>query len=84
MGYKTPEPLANIIDSLVGKIVLFIIVIYMFMNSNSILAVLALFVAFDLIRRSSVTTGVDAIKKFAPSEQKNPHSFRHLINTHTH
>ena len=75
MGYKTPEPVANIIDSLVGKIVLFIIVVYMFMNSNTILAVLALFVAFDLFRRSSITTGVDAIKKFAPSEQKKSSQF---------
>ena len=75
MGYKTPEPVANIIDSLVGKIVMFIIVIYMFMNSNPVLAVLALFVAFDLVRRSSVTTGVDAIKKYAPSEQKKASQF---------
>jgi hypothetical protein len=75
MGYKTPEPVANIIDSLVGKIVVFIIVIYMFMNSNPVLAVLALFVAFDLVRRSSVTTGVDAIKKYAPSEQKKASQF---------
>jgi hypothetical protein len=75
MGYKTPEPVANIIDSLVGKIVIFIIVIYMFMNSNPVLAVLALFVAFDLVRRSSITTGVDAIKKYAPSEQKKASQF---------
>jgi hypothetical protein len=75
MGYKTPEPVANIIDSLVGKIVMFIIVIYMFMNSNPVLAVLALFVAFDLVRRSSITTGVDAIKKYAPSEQKKASQF---------
>ena len=75
MGYKTPEPVANIIDSLVGKIVVFIIVIYMFMNSNPVLAVLALFVAFDLVRRSSISTGVDAIKKYTPSEQKKASQF---------
>ena len=75
MGYKTPEPVANIIDSLVGKIVLFIIVVYMFMNSNPVLAVLALFVAFDLVRRSSISTGVDAIKKYTPSEQKKASQF---------
>ena len=75
MGSTTPEPLANIIDSLGGKIVIFIIVIYMFMNSNPVLAVLALFVAFDLVRRSSITTGVDAIKKYAPSEQKKTSQF---------
>jgi len=75
MGYKTPEPIANMIDSLVGKIVIFIIVIYLFTYTNPILAVLSLFVAFDLIRRSSVTTGFDALQKYAPSEEKKMSQF---------
>jgi hypothetical protein len=70
LGLKTPEPVANIIDSLAGKIVIFIIVIYLFLHANPILAVLSLFVAFDLIRRSSLSTGLDALQKFAPSEEK--------------
>ena len=45
------------------------------MNSNPVLAVLALFVAFDLVRRSSISTGVDAIKKYTPSEQKKASQF---------
>ena len=40
MRYKTLEPIANLVDSLVGKVVIFIIVIYLFLNSNSVLAVL--------------------------------------------
>jgi len=75
MGYKTPEPLANLIDTLVGKIVIFIIVIYLFSNANPVLAVLALFVAFDLIRRSSAATGIDALKKYAPTEEKKMSQF---------
>jgi len=75
VGYKTPEPIANMIDSLIGKIVIFIIVIYLFMNFNPILAVLSLFVAFDLIRRSSMATGLDALQKYAPSEQKKSSQF---------
>jgi hypothetical protein len=75
MGYKTPEPVATMIDSLVGKIVIFIIVIYLFMNCNPILAVLSLFVAFDLIRRSSAATGLDALQKYAPSEEKKESQF---------
>jgi hypothetical protein len=70
LGLKTPEPIANIIDTLVGKIVIILIVIYLFMHANPILAVLALFVAFDLMRRSSAATGFDALKKYAPSEEK--------------
>ena len=75
LGLKTPEPIANIIDTLVGKIVIFIIVIYLFMHANPLLAILALFVAFDLIRRSDVYTGIDALKKYAPSEEKKSSQF---------
>jgi hypothetical protein len=75
MGYRTPEPVASLIDSLGGKIVIFIVVIYLFMNSNPILAVLSLFVAFDLIRRSSIATGIDALQRFAPSEEKKMSQF---------
>ena len=75
LGFKTPEPIASIIDSLVGKIIIFIIVIYLFMNCNPILAVLSLFVAFDLIRRSSMATGIDALQRYAPSEQKKSSQF---------
>ena len=75
LGLKTPEPFASMIDSLAGKIVIFIIVIYMFMHSNPILAVLSLFVAFDLIRRSSLATGIGALQKFAPSEEKKMSQF---------
>jgi hypothetical protein len=75
LGFKTPEPFANLIDSLVGKVVIFIVVIYLFMHANPILAVLSLFVAFDLIRRSSMSTGIDALKKYAPSETKKSSQF---------
>ena len=68
MGYKTPETVANAVDTMVGKIVILMLVVYLFMHSNTILAVLILFVAFDLIRRSSAVTGIDALKQYAPTE----------------
>lgn len=75
MGLKTPEPVAGMVDTLVGKIVIFIVIIYLFMHANPILAVLALFVGFDLIRRSSMATGIDALQRFAPSEEKKSSQF---------
>jgi hypothetical protein len=75
MGYKTPEMVANIVDTLVGKIVIFIMVIVIFMNANPILAVLSLFVAFDLMRRSSAATGIDALKMYLPTEEKKASQF---------
>jgi hypothetical protein len=75
MGSKTPEPVAVMVDTLVGKIVIFITIIYLFMHANPILAVLALLVGFDLIRRSSMATGIDALQRFAPSEEKKSSQF---------
>jgi hypothetical protein len=45
------------------------------MHANPILAVLALLVGFDLIRRSSMATGIDALQRFAPSEEKKSSQF---------
>jgi len=75
MGFNTPESVANLVDTLIGKVTIFILVVFIFMHYNPILAVLALFVAFDLIRRSSMTTGLDALQKFTPSEEKKASQF---------
>lgn len=75
LGFKTPEPVANVIDTVVGKIVLFIMVIFLFTHANPILGVLGLIVAYDLMRRSSVVTGIDALKKYGPSEEKKQSQF---------
>ena len=75
MGYKTPEPVANLVDTMVGKAVVFVVGVCLFVYTNPILAVLGLFVAFDLIRRSSAATGIDALKKYAPSEEKKSSQF---------
>jgi len=78
MGYKTPQPVANIVDTIIGKIVVFGIVIYMFSNSNPILAVLTLMVAFDLVRRSYVATGNFGLNNFGLSEAKKSSQFTAL------
>jgi hypothetical protein len=75
MGFKTPEPIANLVDNIVGKVVIIIIVIYLFAYYNPILGILALFVAFSLIRSSSVTTGNDALQKYVPTEEKKASQF---------
>lgn len=70
IGQKPPTSVAYFINSIGGKIVLFLIVIFMFMCSNPILAVLILFVVFDLIRRSSNTYNNKQLQQFIPSETK--------------
>jgi len=75
MGFKTPDSVANVVDTLIGKIFIFMVVVFLFANYHPILAVMALFVAFDLIRRSSQTTGLDALQKYAPTEKKKASQF---------
>ena len=52
MGYDVPESLANVVNSMLGKLLIFLIVIYLFLYKNTVLAVVSLLVAFELIRRS--------------------------------
>jgi len=75
LGYKTPQSLAFLVDNLIGKIVIFIIVIYMFLYKNPILAVITLFVAFDLMRRSSMTVDNNLIQSYIPSEENKMNQF---------
>jgi hypothetical protein len=75
LGMRTPNFVANLVDSLLGKVTIILIVIYLFMHSNPILAVLAALVAFDLMRRSSQTTGIAALQAYTPSEKKKMSQF---------
>ena len=75
MGLRTPDVIANMIDNIIGKVVIILVVIYLFMNANPILAVVAALVAFDLMRRSSETTGLGALQAYAPSEVKKMSQF---------
>lgn len=75
LGLRTPDLIANMVDNLIGKVVIILVVIYLFMHANPILAVLAALVAFDLMRRSNETTGLGALAAYAPSEQKKMSQF---------
>jgi hypothetical protein len=75
IGLPTPEPIANLVDSILGKVIIVIVIISLFIYSNPILAVLALFVAYDLMRRSSNVTGIDALKKYLPTEEHKTSQF---------
>ena len=69
LGLNTPKPIAQIIDTLVGKIVVILLAICLFIYTNPILGVIGFFVAYDLIRRSSVATGNFGIDNYLPTEE---------------
>lgn len=66
--FKLPSTLANMVDCPVGFVLLFIITIYMFFNVNPVLGIVFIFVAYELLRRCSETTGKVAMLKYSPSQ----------------
>ena len=70
MGYKTPDSVANMIDSTVGKIVVALFALLLFAYSNPILGVLGIFVAYQLVRGASIKTGMANLEEYYPTEEK--------------
>lgn len=75
MKFHIPEPLADVVDTIPGKFAVVAIAIMLFGYTNPVLGVLGLFVAFDLIMRSRATTGIDALKKYGPSQARMDSQF---------
>jgi hypothetical protein len=75
IGKRPPKVVANAVSSLFGIAVIFLIVVYMFMYTNPILAILGLFVAYDLIRRSGYVSNENKMQKYMPSEEKKSSQF---------
>lgn len=70
IGYEIPEGVATIIDSSIGKIVIAVVALMLFAYSNPVLGVLALLVAYQLIRSASVKTGMAGLEEYYPTEAK--------------
>ena len=68
MGYKMPASISYVVDSVIGKIVMLLIVVYMFVYTNPILAVLALLVAVNIMLSGPNFTRIQSIQQ-APSEE---------------
>ena len=64
MGYKMPEAVAVMIDSTVGKIVVVLGALMLFAYSNPVLGVLALLVAYQLIKGAAVKTGMECLEEY--------------------
>jgi len=70
MGYKMPENVANAIDTTTGKIIVVLVALMLFAYSNPILGVLALLVAYQLVKGSAIKTGMAALEEYYPTQQK--------------
>ena len=70
MGYQVPEGVATMIDTTFGKIVVVVIALMLFAYSNPVLGILALLVAYQLIKCVSVKTGMAGLEEYYPTEAK--------------
>jgi hypothetical protein len=78
LNVKTPEMLSNLIDSIYGNIVVVVIAMILFSNSNPVVGILSIIAAYMLLKRSSITTGSFAIQKYLPSEESRSADFSKL------
>ena len=70
MGYQMPEQVATIVDSTIGKIVVVLVALMLFSHSKPILGILALLVAYQLIKSASIKTGMAGLEEYYPTESK--------------
>jgi hypothetical protein len=69
---KTPEPLAGIMDSPIGILLLFLITVGLFVFTNPILGVVYIFVAFEVVRRSARVVGASSTTNYTLNQQYVP------------
>ena len=54
---SAPAPLAKMVDSTMGNVIVVLLALAVLLTENTVLGVLAVIAAFELIKRSSVRTG---------------------------
>ena len=70
LGFKMPSNVSQMIDTRIGKISIAILAIILFAYTNPIVGIIGIIVAYEIIKRSSMTTGSYALEKYYPTEQK--------------
>lgn len=79
LDYKMPSSIAEKIDTIEGKMIVVFTALILFACSNPILGVIGIMVAYELIKRSSISTGTRALQNYYPTETKkwSPFSPQH-------
>ena len=70
LDVQMPMFMVKAIDTIYGKIVLYVLAINIFANVNKVAGVLAFIAAYTMIDRASKQTGTFAISNYLPSEEK--------------
>ena len=75
LNVQTPSMLATLIDNIYGNVVVVLMALFVLTHMNPIVGVVALYAAYELIQRSSVSTGSAAIRRYLPTEIKKGKHF---------
>ena len=73
---STPKCIAPMIDSSLGMVAIFAIVLFLFIYCHPLLAIMYIFVAYELIRRSTIVSGRTAYIQFTPTQEKRDANMR--------
>lgn len=76
-----PNMVCDWVDGPVGMIGVFTVAVYLFLHANSLLAVLFLFAAYELLRRCSNVTGKAVIMKHTPTQAKKDQKMKKMNPT---
>ena len=75
---QLPDMFANMVDSPIGTIGIFILSVYLFFNANPLIAVLFVFVAYEMFRRSSNATGKADMIKYTPTQARKDEKMKKM------
>ena len=75
---QLPDMFANMVDSPMGTLGIFILSVYLFFNANPLVAVLFVFVAYEMFRRSSNATGKAAMIKYTPTQARKDEKMKKM------
>lgn len=75
---ELPDMLANLVDSPMGTIGIFVLSVYLFFNANPLIAVLFVLVAYEIFRRSSNATGKAAMIKYTPTQARKDEKMKKM------
>jgi len=65
-----PSSISNVIDTVYGNILVLVVFIIIFMNTNNIVGIVGFLVAYELIRRSTNTAKIPISVPELPSEEE--------------
>ncbi len=70
LDVQMPMFMAKSVDTIYGKIVLYLLALTIFLNVNNVVGVLAFIAAYIMIDRASKQSGTFAVRNYLPSEEK--------------